>query len=214
MGRRGLGALAMLVLLGGARSGAAPMPEPSYCVEWIRQSTEGFERLTLFSDHTLVWKTKRGAEEDLKRKTLEADEARFYCEYFARPDVWALPSDQRSHVHGEFVTESLLRLARPDGTTREIRFDELSALSPESAAARASVEGLKRFFTERLAPASKFTARTLQPGTVLKRFDGDLFRVERIDEGKGVVELAGVSEPFSLFRKIEDLRFFFFAPGD
>jgi hypothetical protein len=196
-----------------AASAAAPMPTPTYCVEWIRQSTEGFERLTLFSDRTLVWKTRRGEQEDWKRKTLEADEAKFYCDYFGGSGLWALPTDERSHVPGEFVTESLVRLARPDGSIHEVRFDELAALSPDAAALRASLDGLKRFFTDPLAPASQFKAESLAPGTVLKRFDGAVFRVRMLDEGRGVVELEGVDEPFSQFRRISDLRFFFQAPG-
>ncbi|HKD11732.1 MAG TPA: hypothetical protein VKE50_06635 [Thermoanaerobaculia bacterium] len=211
--KRRLPLLALAFALPANASAAAPMPAPTYCVEWIRQSTEGFERLTLFSDRTLVWKTRHGEQEDWKRKTLEAEEAKFYCDYFAGPSLWSLPSDQRSHVHGEFVTESLARLARPDGSIHEVRFDELAALSPDAAALRASLDGLKRFFTDPLAPASQFTPETLQPGTVLKRFDGTVFRVRMLDEGRGVVELEGVDEPFSQFRRISDLRFFFQAPG-
>ena len=192
---------------------AAPMPAPSYCAEWLRQSSEGYERVTLFADRALVWKTRRGSVEEVKRKTLEPEEAKFYCEYFARSEFWSLPEDLRSRMTGEFVTESVLRLARPDGATKEIRFDELSPLSLDAAALRSSLEGLKRMFTERIAPASRFTAQTLQPGTVLRRLDGALFRVQRLDEAKGVVELEGISEPFSVFRKIAELRFFFHAPG-
>jgi hypothetical protein len=211
--RRHARLLAVALVLPAGASAASPMPAPTYCVEWIRQSTEGFERLTLFSDRTLIWKTRHGEKEDWKRKTLEVEEARFYCDYFAQPGLWALPADQRSHVPGEFVTESLVRLARPDGSTHEIRFDELAALSPESAALRSSIEGLKHFFTDPLAPASKFTPENLQPGAVLKRFDGSVFRVRMLDEARGVVELEGVDEPFSQFRRISDLRFFFQAPG-
>ena len=42
---------------------------PTFCVEWIRQSTEGYERLTLFRDGELVWKTHRGGKDQIKRKT-------------------------------------------------------------------------------------------------------------------------------------------------
>jgi hypothetical protein len=192
---------------------ASPMPAPTYCAEWVRQSTEGYERVTLFSDGVLVWKTRRGEVEDLRRKALEPEEAKFYCEYFAGAGFWALPEDLRSRMTGQFATQSVLRLARPDGSTKEIRFDELSPLSPDASALRSSLEGLKQMFAERIAPASKFTAQTLAPGTVLKRLDGALFRVVRLDEAKGIVELEGLSEPFSIFRKIEDLRFFFHAPG-
>lgn len=206
--------LAMLCLGAAVAVSPGPLPAPSFCAEWVRQSSEGYDRLTLFADRTLVWKTRRGDAEDLKRRTLEADEAKFYCEYFRKPEFWALPEDLRSRMTGEFLTESRVRLTRPDGSSKDIRFDELSALTPDASALRASLEGLRRIFSERIAPASKFTAQTLQPGTVLRRFDGVLFRVRTVDEGKGVVELEGVSEPFSFFRKIGELRFLFQAPGD
>ena len=205
---------AAVLLSAALRVTAAPMPTPSYCAEWIKQSTEGFERLTLFADRTLVWKTRRGDAENVKRKSLDAEEAKFYCEYFGRAEFWSLPEDQRSRIPGEFLTQSVLRIARPDGTTKEVRFDELSALSPEASALRSSLEGLRRLFTDRIAPLSNFTARTLAPGTVLRRFDGVLFRVLIVDEGKGVVELEGVAEPFSFFRKIEELRFLFHPPTE
>ena len=207
-----LSAPAILFLAGSTLLGA-PMPVPSYCAEWLRQSSEGYERVTLFADRALVWKTRRGSVEEIKRRTLEPEEAKFYCEYFAREEFWSLPEDLRSRMTGQFVTESVLRLARPDGSTKEIRFDELSPLSPDAASLRSSLEGLKRTFTERIAPASRFTAQTLQPGTILRRLDGALFRVQRLDEGKGIVELEGISEPFSVFRKISELRFFFHEPG-
>jgi len=190
------------------------MPAPTYCAEWVKQSSEGYERLTLFSDRTLVWKTRRGEAEDVRRKTLDADERKFYCDYFARVEFWDLPDDMRSRMTGQFVSESMLRLARPDGSVKEIRFDELSSLAPAAATLRSSLEGLKRSFTERIAPPSRFTPQTLPIGTILKRFDGALFRVVLVDEVKGVVELQGVAEPFSFFRRLQELRFFFEPPGE
>jgi len=196
------------------RMSASPMPAPTYCAEWVKQSSEGYERLTLFSDRTLVWKTRRGEAEDVRRKTLDADERKFYCDYFARVECWDLPDDMRSRMTGQFVSESMLRLARPDGSVKEIRFDELSSLAPAAATLRSSLEGLKRSLTERIAPPSRFTPQTLPRGTILKRFDGALFRVVLVDEVKGVVELQGVAEPFSFFRRLQELRFFFEPPGE
>jgi hypothetical protein len=205
-------AAAAISLLGAAA--AAPIPQPTYCAEWVRQSSEGYERLTLFSDRSLVWKTRRGEVEDVRRLQIDASELKFYCDYFAGVEFWDLPGDLRSRLSGQFVSESVVRLARPDGKVKEIRFDELSSLSSAAATLRSSLEGLRRSFLEKIAPASRFTARTLPPGTILRRFDGALFRVAFLDEGKGVVELEGVSEPFLYFRKLEELRFFFEAPRE
>jgi hypothetical protein len=191
-----------------------PMPAPTFCAEWVKQSSEGYERLTLFSDRTLVWKTRRGEVENVRRKTLDAEERKFYCDYFATVEFWDLPDDTRSGLTGQFLSESRLRLARPDGSVKEIRFDELSPLAPAAATLRSSLEGLKRSFAERIAPASRFTAATLPRGTLLTRFDGAVIRIALLDEARGIVELQGVSEPFSYFRKIEELRFFFEPPRE
>jgi hypothetical protein len=47
---------------------------------------------------------------------------------------------------------------------------------------------------------------------VLRRFDGARFRIELVDRETGIVELAGVTEPYREFRRTEELRFLFEAP--
>ncbi len=202
--------LALLALSAEALAEKAP---PTFCVEWVEQSSEGYERLTLFADRTLAWKRSRGGAEQLKRQRLTPEEGTFYCDFFRGSDIWSSPEDLRSNLTGEFVRQSLVTLTRPDGTRKQIRYDELSALTPETAALRSSLEGLRGTFTAPLAPASRFTAENLPPGTILRRFDGVPFRVRSIDSQKGVVELEGVREPYSEFRKLEELRFLFAAPG-
>jgi hypothetical protein len=102
--------------------------------------------------------------------------------------------------------------ARKDGLVKRVRFDDLSALTADAAALRAALEGLKSVISNPLAPASRFTADVLPPGAVLKRFDGAIFRVLRVEKEKGVVEIVGVSEPYSQFVKLEELRFQFSPP--
>ncbi|MGH9367455.1 MAG: hypothetical protein ACRD3M_07255 [Thermoanaerobaculia bacterium] len=204
----GLGLLLLLSTAAPAESAA-----PTFCAEWVEQSSEGYERLTLFVDRTLVWKRSRGGAEQLKRQRLTPEETTFYCDFFRGNDIWSSPEDLRSNLTGEFARQSVVTLTRPDGTRKQIRFDELSALTQEAAALRSSLEGLRGTFTAPLAPASRFTAQNLPPGTILRRFDGVAFRVRSIDAQKGVVELEGVREPYSEFRKIEELRFLFAAPG-
>ncbi len=200
----------LLLLLAWAARGEPA--RPSFCIEWVRQSHEGYERLTLFSDRTLVWKTSRGGVSDVRIKKIPADELTFYCDYFAQAEFWALAGDFRTGLTGELATQSAVTLVRPDGSRKELRFDEFSALSPDASALRSSLEGLKSIFTNPLAPASRFTPETLPPGTLLKRFDGVWFRVLRVEKEKGIVELEGVRQPYSQFRKIEELRFQFSPP--
>ena len=79
---------ALLLLAAALAAGPTPTPTPeppkgpTFCVEWIRQSSEGYERLTLFRDGELVWKTHRGGKDQVKRERLDASEAKFFCEDF------------------------------------------------------------------------------------------------------------------------------------
>ncbi len=187
-------------------------PPPTFCLEWIRQSREGYERFTLFTDRTLVWKTARGKVEDVRRRRVEPEDLAFYCAYFARPEIWDLPENLRTGLTGDFTGQSSLTLAKADGSRKQVRFDDLSALPAEAASLRAALEGLKLTFLSPLAPASRFTPEALPPGTFLKRFDGVVFRVRQLVKDKGIVELEGVREPYSEFKKIEDLRFQFSPP--
>jgi len=189
-------------------------PLPPFCAEWIKQSKEAFERVTLFSDGTLVWKSRTAeGKEDLKRKTMAPEELKFYCDYFERQQFWNLPTDFRTKLNAEFVSESRIAITRRDGSRKEVRFDELSTLSLDALALRAALEGLRTLFSRTIAPASRFTPETLTKGTALTRLDGATFRVRMVDKARDVVELEGVSEPFSFFGKIEELRFLFEPPA-
>lgn len=194
---------------------ASPVPAnqaPTFCAEWIRQSREGYERLTLFSDRSVVWKRSRDGKDDLLRKQIAAEELAFYCEYFSRPEVWAIPADLRTGLTGDFTIQSSVTLTRSDGARKTFRFDDLSPLPGEAAAIRAALEGLKGVLTSPLAPASRFAPEALAAGQLLKRFDGEVFRIRAIEREKGIVELEGVRNPYREFRKIEELRFQFSPP--
>jgi len=206
-------AIAAILLAAASGLRADEAPAPTFCAEWVEQTRDGFERLTLFVDRNVVWKRSLGnAAPQLKQRKLGEEEARFYCDYFRSDEIWSGTEDLRSNMTGDLIKQSVVTLTRPDGSRRQFRFDELSALTPELAALRSSLEGLRATFAAPLAPASRFTAEALPPGTILKRFDGVLFRVKRIDGGKGVVELEGFREPYLEFRKLEELRFLFYAP--
>ncbi len=193
----------------------SPAPKevpPVFCVEWIQQSRDGYERFTLFADRTLAWKAFRDGAERVRRKKLEPDELAFYCDFFARAEFWELPDDLRTGLTGDFATQSSVTLARPDGSRKRLRFDALSALPDAAGKLRSALEGLRLLFSNTLAPASRFTPETLPPGTLLKRFDGAVFRVRQLLPEKRVVELEGVREPYSEFKKIDELRFQFAPP--
>ena len=195
-----------------ATAPAVTPAKPTFCVEWVRQSREGYERISLFADRTVIWKTVDARGDSVRRKTLTPEELAFYCDYFTRTEVWNLPGDLRTGLGGEFSAQSSITAARKDGSSKTVRYDDLSALSADAAAMRAALEGLRTVFTNPLAPASRFTAAALPPGTLLKRFDGAIFRVLRLEREKGIVELVGVTEPYTQFLRLEDLRFQFDPP--
>jgi len=189
-----------------------PSSKPTFCVEWVRQSRPGYERVTLFADGTAIWKTSDGEGDRVRRKTLPPAEVEFYCSYFPRREFWSLAEDLRTGLTSDFSGQSLVTLTRPDGSRKVIRFDDLSALSADAGTLRAALDGLKAAITNPLAPASRFTPDVLAAGTILRRFDGAIFRVIKLEKEKGFVEIVGVSEPYSQFVKIDELRFQFAAP--
>jgi len=48
----------------------AESPSRTFCAEWVRQSREGYERLTLFSDGMVVCKRSRDGKDEIVRKRL------------------------------------------------------------------------------------------------------------------------------------------------
>lgn len=148
----------------------------------------------------------------MKRQRLDPAELTFYCDYFRRREVWELKEDLRTGLTSELAGQSAVTIARPGGSLKRIRFDELSPLPAAAAALRSALEGLKLSMLSPLAPASRFKAEHLAPGTLLKRFDGVLFRVRQVVAEKGLVELEGVAEPYTEFKKIDELRFQFSPP--
>lgn len=190
-----------------------PPRGPTFCAEWIRQSGEGYDRLTLFRNGVLVWKTSREGRDEVKRETLESAERDFYCTFFARDEFWSLAGDLRTGLAGKLASSSSVTLARPDGGRKTIRFDDFSSGTAESSSLRSSLEGLRGIFLSPLAPPSRFAPAQLPPGTLLKRFDGAMFRVNRLESDTGFVEIVGVTEPYTQFVKIEELRYRFFPPS-
>jgi hypothetical protein len=208
----------VIALLAGVLAAAAETPSPTpiagptFCAEWIRQSNEGYDRLTVFRDGMLVWKTSRSGKDEVKREKLSPPELQFYCEFFARAENWSIAPDRRTGLTGQLASSSAVTLARPNGDRITLRFDEFSTDTADSSSLRSALEGLKGLFLSPLPPATRFHPDLLAPGTLLKRFDGAVFQVRRLEKESGFVEIVGVSEPYSQFVKIEELRFQFAPP--
>ena len=106
-----------------------------------------------------------------------------------------------------------MTLARSNGDRITLRFDEFSTDTADSSSLRSALEGLKGLFLSPLPPATRFHPDLLAPGTLLKRFDGAVFQVRRLEKESGFVEIVGITEPYSQFVKIEELRFQFEPPA-
>ena len=107
-----------------------------------------------------------------------------------------------------------MTLARPDGSRKIVRYDDLSTadfgrLGVPALGARGAEGDLPE-----PARARRRASRPdlLPPGTLLERFDGTVFRVAHLEKATGFVEIVGVNEPYSQFVKIEELRFQFAPP--
>ena len=207
-------AAALLLVLAAASPSPTPTPEPgpTFCAEWIRQSSAGYDRLTVFRDGMLVWKTSHDGRDQVKRQPLAPAERKFYCEFFARPEFDRIPADLRTRLTADLASSSSVTLARPDGSRKTVRFDEFSTGPEAFSELRVALEGLKGIFLSPLAPESRFAPDLLPPGTLLKRFDGVVFRVDHLEKDTGFVEIVGVTEPYSQFVKIEELRYRFLPP--
>ena len=189
-----------------------PVAGPTFCAEWVRQSNEGYDRLTVFRDGVLVWKTSRGGKDEVKREKLSPVELQFYCDFFARAEIWAIARDRRTGLTGQLASSSAVTLVRSNGDRITLRFDEFSTDTADSSSLRSALEGLKGLFLSPLPPATRFHPDLLAPGTLLKRFDGAVFQVRRLEKESGFVEIVGITEPYSQFVKIEELRFQFEPP--
>ena len=64
-----------LRILVAAAAMAAPSSPPTFCAEWVEQSREGYERLTLFEDRNLVWKRQQAGNEQILAILLAEAEA-------------------------------------------------------------------------------------------------------------------------------------------
>ena len=209
--RRGARLLAVAAVLLAVT--AAPGAEPMFYFEWIARSGAATTRLTLFTDRTLVRKTKDGDRSQVDRRVLSEEEFAYYLAYFAearRTAIGRLAFD--SGLAGDFQVSSKVVFRPPGKAEWSFTFDSFSALSLEGSRIKTALEGLRDSFGHVLPSPADFAPEKIPPGTVLTRADGARFRVRRVDKDAKAVELEGIDEPYLLFLKIDDLRFTFKAP--
>ena len=137
----------------------------------------------MFRDGVLVWKTSRGGKDEVKREKLSPVELQFYCDFFARAEIWAIARDRRTGLTGQLASSSAVTLVRSNGDRITLRFDEFSTDTADSSSLRSALEGLKGLFLSPLPPATRFHPDLLAAGGVL---------IVQADAGEAVLAPAGL----------------------
>ena len=161
----------------------------------------------------LVWKTHRGGKDNVKRERLDGPEAPLLLRASSpQARFWKLPRTSarvwRASSPASLPSRSLgpTAAASRSATTTSRR----ATWRPPRCAPRS--RGSRGSSSRPLAPPSRYTADLLSPGTLLRRFDGRIFRVAHLEKETGYVEVEGVNEPYSQWIKIDELRFQFAPP--
>lgn len=203
---------ARAILLALAISAPLAAAEPTYLFEWVSRTRESTGRLTLFTDRTLVRKLTAGKAVDMKKRKLSEEEYDYYAAYFSDPQSLRAAGSYESGTTGDLLSVCEVTFQLPGGKKWKMSYDTLSTLTFEAVRVKSALEGLYDSFGKVLPSPTDFSPDKMPPGTILRRRDGARFRVIRVDGDHGMVELQGVNEPYTLFLRIDDLRFTFLAP--
>lgn len=204
-----------------AAAGGEPAPEKTesgsstYLFEWIMRTGTAMRRLTLFNDGILVRKTtSEDGKTEFKKRKLSDDEYLFYAKYFGSDESESAAGDYETGLAGDQTARSIVSFAPPAVPRWSFSFDSFSVLSSSAASVKAALEGLVDSFGKVLPNESDFSLAKLVPGTILRRRDGQQFRVVHVDEDSPakVVELQAVGQPYSQFFEWAQLRFTFLPP--
>ena len=196
---------------------AAEPPEPppaasTYLFEWVSRTGAATRRLTLFSDGVLVRKSvSEDGKTELKKRKLSEDEYDFYAKYFGSPES----AEAAGHFEtglGDPSAKSEVAFAPAGAEKWTLSFDSFSVLSAPAARVKSALEGLLDSFGKVLPNENEFALERLQPGTVLRRRDGQEFRIVHVDESTRVVEARAIGQPYSQFFQWSKLRYSFFPP--
>jgi hypothetical protein len=203
--------LALTALLAGSPGPAAE--SPTFLFEWISKTGAASRRLTLFTDRVLVRKSvSEDGKTEMKKRKLSEDEYAFYAKYFANDEFEASARDFDTGLAGDGAEKSTVVVAPPEAPKYTISFDAFSVLSAPAAQLKAALEGLRDSYGKVLPNEEDFTREKVVRGAILRRRDGQEFRVVSVSEDSGVVEMQAVGQPYSQFFEWSKLRYMFFPP--
>jgi len=185
----------------------------TYLFEWTTRTGDATRRLTLFTDRVLVRKTTSSdGKTEFKKRKLSDEEYAFYATYFGSSESESAAGNFETALAGDRSARSEVSFAPPDAARWTLSFDSFSTLSSPAAGVKAALEGLADSFGKVLPSEADFPFEKLVPGAVLRRRDGQEFRVVHVDEEAKIVELRAVDQPYSQFFEWKRLRFTFLPP--
>jgi hypothetical protein len=188
-------------------------PASTYLFEWTTRTGAASRRLTLFSDAILVRKSvSPDGKTEIKKRKLSPEEYSFYSDYFGSPESREGAGNFETGLTGDQSARSEISFAPPGAARWSLTFDSFSALSGPAARVKSALEGLLDSFGKVLPNEEDFPIEKLVPGTLLRRRDGQEFRVVHVDEGAKIVEARAVGQPYSQFFQWSKLRYSFYPP--
>jgi hypothetical protein len=206
-------ATALACLIGGTLAAAGEPVASTYLFEWTSRTGAATFRLSLFTDRILVRKTtSEDGKTEFKKRKLSDDEYSFYEKYFSSPECADSAGNFETGLSGEQSARSLVTIAPPNRPKWSVSFDSFSALSSPAAGVKAALERLRDSFGKVLPNEADFSPEKLVPGTILRRRDGEQFRVVHMDEEAKIVEMQAVGQPYSQFFEWAKLRYTFLPP--
>jgi len=188
-------------------SAAGPRSTSDRSTEILRYdcgNTLGHRELTLFANGTVRIRDGERGKELMGLQELNPDELRGMVNRLREEDL----SEDRTEkgVQGDWIERCELHLEIPGQPLQVFRFGRYDAMplhlsrvlrvADDLAAKVGDLRG-----KEALPPGYQPT-----PGDVLKRVDGQLFRVRAFTGDKKGVELQGVDAPLTLFVLIDQMR--------
>ena len=204
MNRRCAGLALGLSLLAGLLAAEAPptTPDPyDRSIERLRYecySELGRREVTLFANGTIRLREGLKASPTMALGELGRDELDAVLRRLAAVDLTETDTDVTG-VGGEWVEKCRLQLDRPEDRERVFSFGRYDTRPPGVQRLVEIAEDLAR----QVPPASRAqhlpTGYVPQPGDVLRRVDGHLFRIIGETADKNGVELDGMDQPLRLF---------------
>lgn len=187
-----------------------PPAPPSYILEYTAREAESLERLTLFKDGMVVYKTRKPDAPDLLlKRQLSPEEIRVYLDAIEASGIFDLHEKVRSTVTGQLVHGWTLALSLPKRGERSFEGTALQSVPLSVGKMLRIAQDLSEALLQKWRDTDPFQERPPVPGDVLESFESNLYAVVRFVDERDQYELRGVKQPVTYFVKTGELKLFF-----